>query len=373
MIRPGTRRSLLVGVFVLSACGARVGPRVVDATTPRTVDPIHVVATRDGERLHLDAYDATELFSRGGKLLRTGRCDEAVGNYTRLIDEFPDSDLVPLALYNSGLCYDELRRFHEAAAAYSSLIERYPQSPDVTDALFRLAGSCENIEAWDDTIAVFDRLLQEQKDLKGVERIEALARKGSAMMQVGRQSDARWVLEEAVRIYRAGRGVSPSDSIYHYSMAQFKLAQIVHDEMRSVDLPSDEALIEEMLEKKAQLLLDAQRLYTKVIRIGHPKWAAAAAYRIGSLYHHLWEDIFNAPVPDDIEGEAKKIYFEILSDRIRVLLRKAVVQWERTLKLAVRLGLDNEWIDSTNRDLAKIRKILAIEESGVSTDAKDGQ
>ena len=373
MICLGIRRALLVGVFVLSACGARVGPRVDDAITPRKVDPIHVVATRDGERLHLDAYDATELFSRGGKLLRTGRCDEAVGNYSRLVDEFPDSDLVPLALYNSGLCYDELGRFLEAAAAYSRLIERHPQSPDVTDALFRLASSYENIEAWDDTIAVFDRLLEERKDLRGVERIEALARKGSAMMQVGRGSDARWVLEEAVRIYRAGRGVSPSDSIYHYSMAQFKLAQIVHDEMRAVSLPSDEALIEEMLEKKAQLLLDAQRLYTRVIRIGNAKWAAAAAYRIGSLYHHLWKDILFAPAPDDIEGEARKIYFEILSDRIRVLLRKAVIQWERTLKLATRLGLDNEWIDNTNRDLAEIRKILSIGESGVSTDAKDGE
>lgn len=365
--------ALLAGVFVLSACGANVGPRIDPAITPRKIDPIHVVATRDGERLSLDAYDATELFSRGGEQLRTGRCDEAVENYTRLIDEFPDSDLVPLALYNSGLCYDELGRSLEAAAAYSSLIEKYSQSQDVKDALFRLAGSYENIEAWDYTITVFDRLLEEQKDLKGVERVEALARKGAAMMEVGRENDARWVLEEAVGIFRAGRGVSPSDSIYHYSMAQFKLAQIVHDEMRSVDLPSDEALIEEMLEKKAQLLLDAQRLYTKVIRIGHAHWAAAAAYRIGSLYHQLWKDILFAPAPDDIEGEARKIYYEILSDRIRVLLRKAVVQWERTLKLAVRLGLDNDWIDNTNRDLAKIRKILRVEELGVDPDEKDGE
>ncbi len=366
-------RALLAGVFVLSACGASVGPRVDRAIAPRKIDPIHVVATRDGERLSLDAYDATELFSRGGELLRTGRCDEAVTNYTRLVDEFPDSDLVPLALYNSGLCHDELGRSLEAAAAYSRLIERHPQSQDVKDALFRLAGSYENIEAWDETIAVFDRLLGEQKDLKGVEIIEALARKGAAMMQVGRENDARWVLEEAVRMYRAGRGVSPSDSIYHYSMAQFKLAQIVHDEMRSVDLPSNEASIEEMLEKKAQLLLDSQRLYTRVIRIGHAHWAAAAAYRIGSLYHHLWKDILLAPAPDDIEGEARKIYYEILGDRIRVLLRKAVVQWERTLKLAVRLGLDNEWIDNTTRDLVEIRKILRIEESGTDPDAGDDE
>ena len=51
-----------------------------------------------------------------------------------------------------------------------------------------------------------------------------------------------------------------------------------------------------------------------------------------------------------------------------MLLRKAVLQWERTLKLARRLSLDNEWIDSTTRDLGEIRKELAIEESAADKD-----
>jgi hypothetical protein len=149
----------------------------------------------------------------------------------------------------------------------------------------------------------------------------------------------------------------------------------VHDEMRAVELPPDDAILGARLERKAELLLEAQRLYTNVIRIGDPHWAAAAAYRIGALYHHLWKDILAAPPPGDLDEEAREIYLKILRDRIRVLLEKAVLQWERTLKLGRRLRLDNEWVDSTTRDLEELRRELAIErrEEVDTVDTVDGE
>jgi TolA-binding protein len=65
----------------------------------------------------IDAYDASALFEKGGKDLRAGRCERAVETYDLLIEGFPDSPLVPLALYNRGLCLDELERHEEAAAS----------------------------------------------------------------------------------------------------------------------------------------------------------------------------------------------------------------------------------------------------------------
>jgi tetratricopeptide (TPR) repeat protein len=355
-------RAAFVLAAALGALATCCGPsRVI------RLDPIHVAASGDGERLIVDSYDARELFVRASAAFRAESFGDAAKLYARLLAEFPGSELVEPALYNQGLCYDALRRFQDAATAYSALVERFPESEDLEDALFRLAGSYEALESFDDAVEALQALLA-RPELGGIERVEALARKGSALIQVGRPRDARVALEEATRLYRQGRGVSPSDSVFYYSMAQFKLGEIVHDEMRAVELPADEARLAGKLEAKARLLLEAQRLYTKVIRIGHAHWAAAAAYRIGALYHHLWKDILAAPPPPELNAEERGIYFEILHDRTRVLLRKAVVQWERTLKLARRLGLDNEWIDSTTRDLEEIRKVLAIEESAASDD-----
>jgi tetratricopeptide (TPR) repeat protein len=364
--------AVLIAALV-SACGSRrPGPRLGPVPGGEVVrlDPVRVTATKDGERVVLDAYDARELFVRASAALRAESYDEATRLYAALVAQFPESDLVEPALYNQGLCYDALGRFVDAATAYSAVVERFPGSADVADALFRLTGSYEALESWDDAVRALDALLT-RPDLGGIERVEVLARRGSALIQMGRAADARIALDESVRLYRQGRGISPSDSVFYYSMAQFKIGEIVHNEMRAIELPADESLLEERLEAKAKLLLEAQRLYTKVIRIGHAHWAAAAAYRIGALYHHLWKDILDAPPPPDLDAEAQGIYFDILHDRTRVLLKKAVVQWERTLKLARRLGLDNEWIDSTTRDLDEIRKELAIEESASEKDDEE--
>jgi tetratricopeptide (TPR) repeat protein len=366
-MRPGAPHSIAAAILLsalLPACGPRPSTRLGPAPDGEVVrlDPVHVTATQDGERVVLDAYDAKELFVRASAALRAESYAEATRLYAAIVAEFPDSDLVPLSLYNQGLCYDAMGRFQDAATAYSTLVERFPDSDDTADALFRLAGSYEALESWDDAVKALDALLA-RPDLGGVERVEVLARKGSALIQIGRPEDARVALEEATRLFRQGRGISPSDSVFYYSMAQFKLGEIVHNEMRAIQLPADETLLAERLEAKAKALLEAQRLYTKVIRIGHAHWAAAAAYRIGALYHHLWKDMLDAPPPSDLTAEESEIYFEILRERTRVLLKKAVLQWERTLKLARRLGLDNEWIDATTKDLEEIRKELAIEES----------
>jgi len=353
--------ALLLLTITATGCGHSRPP---DAEPAQRLDPIHIHATRDGERLDLDAYDASELFERAGGNLRSGSCQTAVKIYDRLCEEFSGSPLVPLALYNRGLCLDELERYQEAAASYGRMVRDFPGSQDVTDALFRMAGSFEAMEAWDQVVEALDRLLSEHPDLGRAERIEALARKGSALLEMDRVDDARLALEAASRTHRIGRGIAPSDSNFYYSMAEFKLAEIVHDAMRQEEIPSDESILEEHLERKAGLLLDAQRLYTKVIRIGHPHWAAAAAYRIGALYHHLWKDMLAAPPPEDLDEEEREIYQEILREKIRVLLKKAVLQWERTLKLASRLGLDNKWVESTQRDLDEIRDILVLEKSG---------
>jgi tetratricopeptide (TPR) repeat protein len=353
-----------VAAALAAACGPRRPPQGGPGPDGEVVrlDPVRVTATKDGERVVLDAYDAKELFVRASAALRGKRYEEATRLYAALVAEFPESELVPLALYNQGLCFDALGRFQDAATAYSAVVGRFPDSEDVEDALFRLAGSYEALESWDDAAKALDALLA-RPDLGGIERVEVLARKGAALIRIGRPSDARLALEEAARLFRQGRGITPSDSVYFYSMAQFKLGEIVHDEMRAIALPAGEAELAARLEEKAKLLLEAQRLYTKVIRIGHAHWAAAAAYRIGALYHHLWKDMLAAPAPPELTDEERGIYFEVLHEKIRVLLQKAVLQWERTLKLARRLGLDNEWIDSTTRDLDEIRRELAIEES----------
>ncbi len=334
-----------------------------EAVSPIRLDPIHIRAVRDKERLAIDAYDAAGLFERAAQHLRKGQCNEAVSMYKQLNDEFPESGFGAPSLYNSGLCNEQLEQYQAAANDYLTLINNYPDSRDVTDAMFRLAGAYEKLEAWDKAAMVFDRLLTERNDLEGIERIEALARKGSSLIKIKKTDKARLALEEAVQLFRIGRGISPSASTFYHAMARFKIGEIVHAEMSEAELPADEESLEPALERKCRLLLEAQNEYTKTIKIAHPHWAAAAAYRIGNLYRSLWDDMVEGPPPEDLDEEAKEVYIEVLKERIRVLLKKAVVQWERTLKMARRLNLSNEWIEQTTKELAEVRAILTLEKN----------
>jgi tetratricopeptide (TPR) repeat protein len=319
------------------------------------IDPIHVQATGDNETLTIDAYDAAGLFNRAAILLRKGRCEKASDLYRKIAKEFSESKLAPPSLYNSGLCNEQLNRYEQALGEYTHLINNYPDSPDVTDAMFRLVGTYERLEARDEALRVLDLLLHERDDLEGIEMVEALVRKGSNMIEIQRDDEARLVLEEATMLFRTGRGIPPSTSTFYYAMAQFKISEIAHGKMKEAKLPADETQLQLALEDKCQLLLDAQYEYTKTIKIAHPHWAAAAAYRIGNLYHTLWNDMVTTPVPEDLNEEEREIFLDVLKERIRVLLKKAIVQWERTLKMARRLNLSNEWIEQTTRELEEVR------------------
>jgi len=362
----------LAAALVALGCGARrpvTGSPTEDSTgdgdnIPDEVlraDPMHVRAVRDKERLAVEAYDASGLFDRAAALLRKGRCEDAVTLYERLVREFADSTWAAPALYNSGLCHEQLEAFESAAADYQGLVERYPESRDVSDALFRLASVYEKLEAWSKSAVVYQQLLVDKGKLEGIERVEAGARLGGALIQLDRDAEARLILDEVRLTFRTSTDVSPTASNFYYAMALFKLGEILHREMSAVELPAQESEIEPALDKKCQLLLDAQRGYTKAIEVAHPHWAAAAAYRIGSLYRNLWDDMTGAPPPDDLNTEEREIYLEVLRARIRVLLKKAVVQWERTLKMARRLGLSNEWVEQTTSDLEQIRDVLLAE------------
>jgi tetratricopeptide (TPR) repeat protein len=344
-----------------AASGGRNGNTLEE---PVRLEPFHVRARPDkrGEmRLAVDAYDAGELFERADSAFTQKRLKQAVALYGQIRQEFPDSVFVPPALYNSGLAKEALGDSQGAIADYSALLENHPDYRDLKDALFRIAGAYEAIEAWGKAADTFSTILNEQDDLEGIERVEALVRKGAALIHLKKDEQAEESLELAVSLFRNRTGISPSESTYFHGMAQFKLGEIAETKMQQVALPADESELKPALEKKCGLLLDAQTEFTRAIRIAHPHWAAAAAYRIGRLYRVLWEQMLSAPVPEDLDGEEREIYTELLKERIRVLLKKAVRQWERVLKMASRLGLNNEWVERTRRDLDEVRRLLTIE------------
>ena len=53
---------------------------------------------------------------------------DAINEFTKLNEEFPQSELVDDALYNIGLCYFQMNQFEKAIEYYQKVIDEFPDS-----------------------------------------------------------------------------------------------------------------------------------------------------------------------------------------------------------------------------------------------------
>ena len=67
-------------------------------------------------------------FSSAIEKVRSEFYVDAINEYTQLIKEFPESELVDDALYNIGLCYFNMNQFEKAIELFHKVIHQYPDA-----------------------------------------------------------------------------------------------------------------------------------------------------------------------------------------------------------------------------------------------------
>ncbi len=336
---------------------------------------MHIDATQGPAGVQIDAYDAPELFERAGAALSDKRYDEAAKVYLKLLKSFPESAYARASHYNLGLAYIGASDWAAAAEAFKALIEKYPTHADAKDALFQLGACHAEQKNWPASGEVFARLL-ERSDLTSDDRIEALARRGFAQFNLGDLDTADKTFRAVLNYRHKIENEERLATDFYLAFSQYHLAQISHQRFRAVELRLPEAQMDKDLDEKARLLLQAQRAYIDTIKYGNPAWASAAGFQVGSLYEELYDAFMRAPVPPELQGEAREVYQEELFRKIRVLLEKSM-RWQReNLLMIERLGVNTEWADKSKLAYAKLIKLLdpkAASELESTTGGPNGQ
>lgn len=381
-VRFPMRAILLSPLVVLAACAGRQSTGTTPDPEPevRQLEPMRITATRtEGGALEMGAYDAEMLFQQGNAKLDGGRCDEAIPLYDRVADEFPDSRFVSPSLYNAGLCFMEGDELPAAAARFERLLRETPTSGDVKHARFQLAHVYLGLERWDDAHAQAETLLH-RGDLTPDERVEAMARAAQAQLGAGRAIEAAERARSALAYARTRPEDDRVRQVYHLAAANFVYAETLRLRAEEVVLPEGGVAVQRpVLERRAQLILAAQREYFDTMRHTHPEWAAAAGYRIGEMYDHFWEAITTAPVPPpsrEMTEEERAIYDEeyrlSLARLVKPLIRHSIRYWELTLLMVERTGVNTEWTERIRADLERARdRLLAQPDGPEGIDAVD--
>lgn len=351
----------------LSACATTQG-RAVTAPPDDRVEMEQMVVRADADPLTgLDTYDAETLFVLASEEAKAERFDQAIRIYRKLLGEFPDSKVVPLARYNGALALEALEEHPEAVSLLEALVASEPESADLRrDALFRLARGYGKVENW---VGVADTFwaVRQMDNLSPMDELEARVGTGIGFFMQEDYATAERELMRMVTFYQdhEQKDLLPAD--YFVGQARFYLGEIAARELEHKSLsppPSEgggeEAWVEAMaeeLEDKCRLLLRAQNNFIRTIRVGHPGWATAAGYRIGTLYEHLFDAMLGVPVPPSLDEGAAEVYREELRERVGILVKKAIRVYEMNRAMAERIGEENEWVERTASALERMKKL----------------
>jgi TolA-binding protein len=377
MTKPNFRHTgtieLLV-VALVAGCattGQQKTPQPGNDVTRLDMEPIKIEATKDGDGMHIDAFDAPELFERASKALSDKRFDQAIQDYQKLLKDFPDSTYVRPTFYNLGLAEVGRKDWPAAVDSFRALVDRFPEHADAKDSLFQLGACYAEQSNWPASAEVFSRVL-DRKDLNADDRIEAIARRGFAQFNLSDLDTAEKTFRSAMSYKQQIETEERLSTDFYLAFSQYHLGQIFHLRFQKAPLRGPESQLDRDLDEKARLLLTAQRAYIDTIKFGNPAWASAAGFQVGSLYEELYDAFMNVPVPPELDREARVVYVEELHKRIRILLEKSL-RWQReNLLMIERLGVATEWADKSKVAYAKVMKLLdpGVSDAGLNPTEK---
>jgi tetratricopeptide (TPR) repeat protein len=358
------------GLIVLG-CGGATPKETVDLSKKQVVEieELRITAKRtdDGE-FDFEVYDAPDLFDKATELLDRSECEQAAALYDKLAKEFPSSRYLSASLYNAGFCLQEVGKLEEAIQRFSNLIKRLPQSQDVKDASFKVIQILNALERWDQAIVSSDQLLA-RTDLSSEERMEAMVYRAQALLGAKRLDEGEKQARSSLSYYRTRPEQETIRDDYFAAQANFVVAETYRLRAEAMSLPA--AAVEEqreVLNRRAELILEAQRQYFNTSQFKAPRLAAASWYRIGNMYDQLWEAIMQAPIPSHLSPEAHEIYRSELAKLIEPLIRHAIRYWEATLMFIERTADHSDWSENTReewtaktkRDLERARQRLLL-------------
>jgi tetratricopeptide (TPR) repeat protein len=306
-------------------------------------------------------YDPPTLLHLAAEAARNDKQDQARALYERLLAEFPGSELAPRARFELGRLLEGAGRFAEAVALYQALGDMPPQEGEAArrlwlDAQYRLAVCVGQLGNWWKSVSVFDGILALDW-LETFDKLEAQVGRGISIRNAGDADGAEVALLGALHFYEDAQRLERFEDMGLAAEAAFQVGQIAAEKYAAVRLEYPIETLRERLEQKCELLLAAQHRFLRAIRLGDAHTVAAAGFHIGSLYESLYDSIVELEVPADLSSEQGDVYRDEVRSRVGVLVRKAIMVYERTLLVGRTAPTAGEWVARIERALTRLKTL----------------
>lgn len=348
--------SLLVAIlsWTLAACAS---PRRAAPSEPGEPD-----TETDAAQLESVSESApADWLVEAEAALRAEQPARAAALFARYLGHDPSGEAARQAYGGLARAHEQLGDFEAAIRAYDGFLHHFPSDPERPTMLAR-RGACEaEIGQWERSAASFAAMLESGgPDMLAADRVMALARRGFALYQLERFDEADATLADADAIYTSTTEAKHErfGDTYFVGMARFYRAAILHVRFRAITIRLPEAQMQVDFQTKLALLEQAQDAYNDVIRARHVFWVSAAGYQLGSLFEEFYDALMYAPVPEWLDEQQRRSYYEELEQELRPVVDKAVWVFERNLEAARKLGYDNEFVALSEQQLERLQTVL---------------
>ncbi len=260
--------------------------------------------------------------------------------------------------------YPGLARAHEllgdcaaAVRAYDELITRF--TADAGADVYANRGACQaELGQWQPSAADFGKAFE--KATVPTTQVEYLARQGYALFELGQFKEADPLLAKADQIFLAAQEQAKErfTTFYFVGMARFYRAAIHHRAFRDVEIRPAEKTMAEDFARKFALLEQAQAGYDYTIKAKHVFWVSAAGFQMGTLFEEFYDAVMHAPVPEWLDDNQRRVYYEELKNQLRPVVNKAIWVLEKNLETSRKLGYDSPFIAQTETKLSDLQAIL---------------
>ncbi len=354
----------LVVLLALSVAGC-AARRPVTAAAPR---PMQVVVGEDvriragGDPLTgLDGYDSRDLFEQGLAAFERAEFGIARVLYARLVAEFPDDPSVPRAHWNYALAAEQQGSPLDGVPhllTYIAAIEA-DEPKEAAEGRLHLAKVLQRAGDFEGSLVHLEQLLR-RADLETTLGWEVRAHTARGWTEVGRYKEAEWGLEGVrgdIRRRSRREGVRYP---YHAAMVWYFAGELyrVQGERRQIGSTDDVEVVREVLNGKADDLLEARHHYKRALQVGRAEWSGPSAKAIGGMMEHFRLALLTAPEPTDLAPDARQVYRELVEQRTRQFLEKAAEDYAWVLRDAERLLIPQPWVEAIRVSLEHCRAAL---------------
>lgn len=354
------RLGALMFIGVLYACAS--APKTPIAGQPLRSDDsayqalyempeILLRATPDGYRSWADE----QLFEAGNDAYDEAEWRDAIAHFDQLAKKYPDSTLVPAALFNAGLASLHERNSDRAESYFAALAGRFPANELAASALWNLTELREKREAWRQVLDTIDTLRSYDLNANDVFEIEARAWIARTILKPTDGNLAK--IQESADAY--DKRIRRGQALGRETLARlyWTIGEVYLGRSQSVVVDPESEHLEQDLERKADSLLRAQEAYMQTVKSLEPTWATAAVFRIGFAYESFYSDLIAAPAPETLQNEERSVYFEEVRAALAPVKQKAELAYERIIRFSKQYGVDTDWIKQAEERLSRLQRL----------------